>query len=432
MMASKEPSLASQAITLAFDVANGRNALSKLVPPALFILDAVLCALVIWKIPYTEIDWKAYMEQVAQYVSGEHDYTAIKGGTGPLVYPAAHVYTYTGLYYLTDEGTNILLAQKIFAGLYMATLALVMACYSKAKVPPYVFPLLVLSKRLHSVFMLRCFNDCFAAFFLWLAIYLFQRRMWTVGALAYAWGLGIKMSLLLVLPAIGAMLLLGRGFWGSLQCAGLMANLQLLIAMPFLQENPSGYVSKAFEFTRVFFFKWTVNWRFIGEDVFLSKPFSLTLLAMHAVVLVWFITTKWLKPAGKSPIAILAPMLQLQSPFSPPEERLVALRVTPEYVMTTILSANVIGLLFARTLHYQFYSLLAWSTPYLLWRSGTHPVVQYGLWAAQEWAWNVFPSTKISSGVVVSVLAITVGMMARQKDENVAPLAYTARERKEA
>ena len=74
------------------------------------------------------------MEQVAQYVAGERDYTKIKGGTGPLVYPAAHVYTYTGLYYITDEGKNILLAQQLFAGLYLATLALVMACSWKAKV----------------------------------------------------------------------------------------------------------------------------------------------------------------------------------------------------------------------------------------------------------------------------------------------------------
>lgn len=74
------------------------------------------------------------MEQVAQFVSGERDYTKIKGGTGPLVYPAAHVYTYTGLYYLTDEGEDIFLAQQLFAILYLATLAVVMACYWQAKV----------------------------------------------------------------------------------------------------------------------------------------------------------------------------------------------------------------------------------------------------------------------------------------------------------
>lgn len=82
----------------------------------------------------TEIDWVAYMEQIAQFVGGERDYTKIEGGTGPLVYPAAHVYTFTGLYYITNEGKNIFLAQQIFAVLYMATLALVMLCYWKAKV----------------------------------------------------------------------------------------------------------------------------------------------------------------------------------------------------------------------------------------------------------------------------------------------------------
>lgn len=74
------------------------------------------------------------MEQVAQFVSGERDYTKMEGGTGPLVYPAAHVYTYTGLYYLTDEGKDIFFVQQLFAVLYMATLGLVMLCYWKAKV----------------------------------------------------------------------------------------------------------------------------------------------------------------------------------------------------------------------------------------------------------------------------------------------------------
>lgn len=83
----------------------------------------------------TEIDWQAYMEQVAQFLEGERDYTMIKGGTGPLVYPAAHVYIYSALYGVTDGGKNILLAQIIFGGLYLTALSLVMACYRMAKVP---------------------------------------------------------------------------------------------------------------------------------------------------------------------------------------------------------------------------------------------------------------------------------------------------------
>ena len=73
------------------------------------------------------------MEQVAQFLAGERDYPKIRGGTGPLVYPAAHVYIYTGLYHLTDQGRDIFLAQILFAILYLATLAVVIACYRQAK-----------------------------------------------------------------------------------------------------------------------------------------------------------------------------------------------------------------------------------------------------------------------------------------------------------
>ncbi|KAI1436149.1 glycosyltransferase [Xylaria sp. CBS 124048] len=417
-MAEKEPSLIAKAIQLPFDVASGRNqTLARLVPPTLLALDAVLCLAVMWKIPYTEIDWKAYMEQIEQVVAGERDYTVIKGGTGPLVYPAAHVYMYYALYYVTDKGTNIFLAQNLFAILYLATLAMVMACYRRAKVPPYVFPMLILSKRLHSIFVLRCFNDCFAVLFMWITIYLFQRGLWTFGSLTYTWGLGIKMSLLLALPAVGVVSLLGRGFTGSLQLAAIMLQAQFIMAFPFLGVNPLGYLSRAFELSRQFLFVWTVNWRFVGEDVFLSRPFALILLALHASVLAWFIVNKWLKPAGKPWKIIVARLLKFEAPFAPDEEWLISTQITPEYIMTAMLTANVIGLLFARSLHYQFYAYLAWSTPYLLWRSGAHPIVQYGLWALQEWAWNVFPSTGVSSGVVVGVLATTVFLVAISKDE---------------
>jgi len=74
------------------------------------------------------------MEQIEQFVNGEHDYTKIKGGTGPLVYPAAHVYTYWILYHITDKGKDILLAQRLFGIFYLATIAIVMACYRRAKV----------------------------------------------------------------------------------------------------------------------------------------------------------------------------------------------------------------------------------------------------------------------------------------------------------
>ena len=62
------------------------------------------------------------MAQVRLFIDGERQYSKITGPTGPLVYPALHVYIYTALYYLTDHGTNILRAQVIFAALYLVTL----------------------------------------------------------------------------------------------------------------------------------------------------------------------------------------------------------------------------------------------------------------------------------------------------------------------
>ncbi|KAG6290011.1 dolichyl-P-Man:Man(5)GlcNAc(2)-PP-dolichol alpha-1,3-mannosyltransferase [Claviceps purpurea] len=407
-MAPPQEPLHKQARRFALDVALGNHALSKFVPWALWLGDAVLCSLIIWKIPYTEIDWTAYMQQVAQFVEGERDYTKMEGGTGPLVYPAAHVYTYTALYHLTGHGKNILLAQQLFAVLYMATLAVVMLCYSKAKVPPHIFPLLVLSKRLHSVYVLRCFNDCFAAFFFWLAIWYFQNRRWTLGSIAYSWGLGIKMSLLLSLPAVAVVLFLGKGLSGSLRLALLMAQIQLLIALPFLAVNPKGYLGRAFELSRQFKYEWTVNWRMLDEQVFLSKPFALALLTLHALALLLFITTRWLQPTQRPLSSLIGPLLRGRSPFSREDGLHVSRRVTPDYVMTTILSANVIGLVFARSLHYQFYAYLAWGTPYLLWKASLSFPLILLLVVAQEAAWNTFPSTSLSSIAVVNVLLLIV------------------------
>ena len=167
------------------------------------------------------------MEQITLYLSGERDYTKLVGGTGPLVYPAAHVYLYRVLHDITSTGTDIRLAQYLFIGLYLATLALVLVCYRSAGTPPWVLPMLVLSKRLHSIFMLRLFNDGFAVFFLFAAIACYQKKWWTLGSLAFSLGLGVKMSLLLALPAVGVVLWLGAGRDRALGQALLMGQVQV-------------------------------------------------------------------------------------------------------------------------------------------------------------------------------------------------------------
>jgi alpha-1,3-mannosyltransferase len=159
------------------------------------------------------------MQQVSLYHAGERDYTAIKGSTGPLVYPAAHVYIYSFLHSLTDEGRDIAFGQVLFAVLYILTLGTVMVCYIRARAPPYLFPLLVLSKRLHSVYVLRLFNDGIAALAMWVSILLFQRKSFTAAVAIWSFGLGIKMSLLLLAPGIAVIIALSGGIRASLRLA---------------------------------------------------------------------------------------------------------------------------------------------------------------------------------------------------------------------
>lgn len=146
-------------------------------------------------------------------------------------------------------------------------------------------------------------------------------------------------------------------------------------------------------------FKWTVNWRFVGEDVFLSRRFSLFLVAVHISLISLFVAMFWLRPAGCNPLEFAQNLLH-------GHQRAVTL--SKSFIMTVMLTSLAIGLLCARSLHYQFFAYLSWATPFLLWRAGLPPILIYVVWASQEWAWNVYPSTAISSLVVVLSLAIQV------------------------
>ena len=53
MSTARQPPLYKQAWQFGLDVAQGRHVLSKLVPVLLWLGDAVLCGLVIWKVPCT-------------------------------------------------------------------------------------------------------------------------------------------------------------------------------------------------------------------------------------------------------------------------------------------------------------------------------------------------------------------------------------------
>lgn len=127
--------------------------------------------------------------------------------------------------------------------------------------------------------------------------------------------------------------------------------------------------------------------------------FSLNLLVLHAVLVLAFLATRWIRPSGEELDTFAQKFIEGRSP---------KFALSSNFVTTTILGSMVIGMLCARSLHYQFYAYLAWSTPFLLWQTNLHPVLIYAIWAVQEWAWNVFPSTNASSAAVVACLAVQI------------------------
>lgn len=206
---------------------------------------------------------------------------------------------------------------------------------------------------------------------------------------------------------------------------------QITLAFPFLPANAKGYLARSFEFTRQFLFKWTVNWRFVGEERFLSKEFSMTLIGVHLTLLAVFVLTRWTRPSGLTVPALISTIFK---PLPPKAQHSSYLNVTPSFVMTSILTSMAIGMLCARSLHYQFYAYIAWTTPFLLWKAGLHPILICAVWGAQEWGWNVYPSTDTSSIVVVGCLFIQVFSVwwgTRTELAEVTSRAKTADEEKE-
>ncbi len=122
------------------------------------------------------------------------------------------------------------------------------------------------------------FNDCIALFFGYIAIYLFIKRKWRFGCLFYSFSVGIKMNMLLQAPGILLVLILGTGLSEAIICLSICASVQLVLGYPFLTTYPIEYLKRSFDLGRVFLYKWTVNFKFLPEEIFVSKFFSIFLL----------------------------------------------------------------------------------------------------------------------------------------------------------
>ena len=127
------------------------------------------------------------------------------------------------------------------------------------------------------------------------------------------------------------------------------------------------------------------TFKFLPEDVFVSKALSLILLGFHLATLALF-ATKWIKSNGGR-----------KSFFLNAEQRQ---QLNPSYVTYTLFVSNFIGIVFARTLHYQFYSWYFHSLSLLLWTTDLPLLCKIFVMGTIEYAFNIFPATPVSSALL--------------------------------
>lgn len=382
----------------------------------ILLFDTALTLSVIALRPYTEIDWRAYMQEVEGWAvrrESPTDYSTLRGDTGPLVYPAGFMWAFRGLRALASlrvsedsaldscarveaassslvglppapcGGLDVRAAQWAFALIYIASQAFVLDIYHLARPgPPWMCILLAFSIRLHSIYVLRLFNDCVAMLFAHAALSMIARRRFLIGGLLFSLSVSIKMNSLLALPALGLVLLRNVGVFRTAGILSACVLLQAVLAFPFLATHPASYLSKAFEFSRVFSFQWTVNWKFISEETFVSRNFALALLGMHLIALLYFAHRVWLaRDGGLLAVIYKICLLEFESIRRGGVLSFVrgdaggAYRDSPSFIVEVIWSCVFVGVAFARTLHFQFYAWYFHSLPFLLWRGTFVPAI---------------------------------------------------------
>lgn len=383
------------------------------IPFSLFLIlaDSVLVALIITYVPYTKIDWDAYMSQVSGFLGGERDYSKLEGDTGPLVYPAGFLYIYSAIQFLT--GAEVYPAQVLFGFLYIANLGIILLVYVKTEVVPWwALSLLCLSKRVHSIFVLRLFNDCIAMILFNVSLLSLLYQKWHLGLIIFSGAVSVKMNVLLYAPPLLLLMLKAMNIFGVISALAGAAIVQILLGLPFIVSNPISYMSRAFNLGRVFIHFWSVNFKFVPEHIFISKMFALFLLVAHLVLLAVFANYKWSKYEGGILSFIHTRMVQMKLkyavsssfPIKKVNGQSLAFKVlSNEHIVTTMFVGNFIGIVCARSLHYQFYSWYFYTLPYLLWKTPFPTFLRVILFVGVEFCWNVYPSNSYSSFLLLCI-----------------------------
>ncbi|KAH0624300.1 hypothetical protein JD844_008000 [Phrynosoma platyrhinos] len=217
----------------------------------------------------------------------------------------------------------------------------------------------------------------------------------------------VKMNILLFAPGLLYLLLWRFGLLRAIPKLAICAVLQVVLGLPFLVANPIGYLTRSFDLGRQFLFKWTVNWRFLPEEVFQHRAFHLALLVAHLTALGLFALNRWHR-SDENILSLLKDPAERKTPPQPLSANHILSSergdniLKPSWcrVVFALFTSNFIGICFSRSLHYQFYVWYFHTLPYLLWCTPPKKLahlLRVLLLGLIELSWNTYPSTVYSS-----------------------------------
>jgi alpha-1,3-mannosyltransferase len=152
------------------------------------------------------------------------------------------------------------------------------------------------------------------------------------------------MGVLLYLPALLMNLNFHFGIIKTLASVAFLGVMQVVIGLEFILFDYKKYFGHAFELTRVFLFKWSVNWQFLGEEVATSKQWALILLVLQLSLLLIFLLFKW--TFIRAGLSKWFQQIRLNELFAS------AKQLDPYYVALSMFTCNFIGIVCARSLHF--------------------------------------------------------------------------------
>ena len=330
-----------------------------------------------------EVDWRSYVEIIEKIINGEYDYDLLKGENGYCVYPAAFVYQFYLIYYLTLKGSP-LLSLFLFMFLYFIMIYIIFKVYDSVipKEYQWIKIFVIISTPMQKAMINHRFNDGLAMIQLYLCLYFLinnQKKGLYYATFFYAFALNTKTNILLFLPGL---LYTFTKIRGPLFCVIQLIIIilcHLIIGYPFISVNAASYFGKTFDFSREFLYFETLNWQFLPEEIFHSKTFYKILMIAHLSLLLIFLLFKW----EKISINIFKD-LRLNDWSS--DMKVVSMNKI--FIVRVMFICNLIGVLCFRSLHYQFIIWFFASLPFLTWQTRLNDFVKVISLLCYQYVWT--------------------------------------------